>query len=114
MLADETLLTLAEAAAKLPRRNGRKIHASSVWRWARKGVSGVRLEARRLGGCFFTSVEALDRFSAQLAELPPEAAARKRRTVTKKRRRTEAQRRRDIERSKRALENSGVRRRQGS
>lgn len=68
MLTDETVLSFSEAARALPRVNGRKIHATTLWRWARKGVQGVRLEARRLGGRFVTSLEALERFSRELAE----------------------------------------------
>ena len=69
MLDNERIVTFSEAAAALPKINGRHPHTSSVWRWARKGVQGVRLETRRLGGRFVTSLEALDRFSKQLAEI---------------------------------------------
>jgi hypothetical protein len=69
MLTNETVLTFSEAAAHLPRLHGRKIHASSVWRWARKGVQGIRLETLRLGGRFVTSLEALERFGKALAEI---------------------------------------------
>ena len=66
MLIDEQVLTFAEATTRLPRLGGRKIHTSSIWRWATKGVRGVRLEARLLGGRYVTSLEALDRFAATL------------------------------------------------
>lgn len=69
MLTDETVLTFTEAAKLLPKLNGKRPHASSVWRWARKGVQGVRLETRRIGGRFVTSVEALERFTQALADI---------------------------------------------
>ncbi len=69
MLTDERVVTFTEAAKLLPKMNGKRPHASSVWRWARKGVQGVRLESRRVGGRFVTSVEALERFTERLAAI---------------------------------------------
>ena len=71
MLEDETILSFSEAAKKLPSINGRKPHGSTLWRWARRGIGGIRLESRRLGGRFVTSMEALERFSTALSEIPP-------------------------------------------
>ena len=104
MLHDETVLTFSEAAARLPRLNGKKIHASSLWRWARKGISGVRLETRRLGGRFVTSIEALDRFSRKLAEID---VADRGPAVFRKKTRTEKQRQRDTERAEKELTQQG-------
>jgi hypothetical protein len=67
MILNETVVTFAEAAARLPRVNGRKVHVASVWRWARKGVRGVQLEAILMGGRWLTSVEALERFGVAVA-----------------------------------------------
>ena len=79
MLADEKILTFTEAARTLPPIAGKRCHPSTICRWARKGCKGVRLEVRRLGGRFVTSIEALERFSEALAaiDLPehPEAPA---------------------------------------
>lgn len=69
MLATEQIVTFAEAAKRLPAVNGRRPHASTLWRWARKGIRGIHLETRRLGGRFVTSVGALDRFSERLAQI---------------------------------------------
>lgn len=71
MLATERIVTFTEAPDHLPRVGGKKIHSSAVWRWARKGIRGVRLECRRIGGRFVTSVEALERFTKALAEVDP-------------------------------------------
>ena len=68
MLRNEDLVTFSQAAARLPAFNGRRIHASTFWRWVTKGVGGVQLEARRLGGRYVTSLEAIERFSERLAD----------------------------------------------
>ena len=71
MLNSEKVVSFTEAAKALPVINGRRIHPSALWRWARKGVKGVRLETRRLGGRFVTSMEAIARFSKALAAVDP-------------------------------------------
>jgi hypothetical protein len=50
------------------RRCGRKLHVSTIFRWAQRGVNGVRLEVLRAGGSLCTTVEALQQFFASLAE----------------------------------------------
>jgi len=68
MLSTEAVHTFAELTRKLPSFNGKRIHVSTLHRWCQRGVRGVRLEHRRLGGRMVTSLEAVDRFSARLAE----------------------------------------------
>ena len=58
----ETAITLAEVADHVPRRNGRKVHYSTVYRWVTKGARGRRLESLLVGGVRYTTVEALGRF----------------------------------------------------
>jgi Protein of unknown function (DUF1580) len=68
-LTAETLLPLSRAARVLPAsRRGRPVNVSTLFRWVTKGTRGVRLEALRLGGQWFTSEEALRRFAARLTE----------------------------------------------
>lgn len=67
-IAEEHVLSLSEACKVLPAIEGRKPHPSTLWRWARKGVRGVRLEYARLGRRIVTSREALGRFVNALAE----------------------------------------------
>jgi hypothetical protein len=67
-LFEEQIVGLADAGRILPRIGGKRIHASTVWRWCRKGVRGIRLEHIRLGHRICTSVEALNRFAQRLAE----------------------------------------------
>jgi hypothetical protein len=71
-LIGETLLSLSQAARRLPPgRHGRPVTLGCLLRWALDGVPGpdnhrVRLEAVRLGGRWLTSVEALARFADRL------------------------------------------------
>jgi hypothetical protein len=73
----EQTIPFAEAARRLPRlRAGRPVSPATLWRWASRGLRGVRLETVRVGGTTCTSVEALRRFFARLGggEAAPAAA----------------------------------------
>jgi len=70
-LLDEHLVSLSDAPDCLPRRGGRRIHVSTLHRWAREGLRGRRLETVKIGAITFTSREALVRFST-----PPEQPER--------------------------------------
>ncbi len=60
----EKLISVAQAAAMLPpTRHAKKTHGSTIIRWIHRGVRGRRLDALRVGGCWYTSVEALARFA---------------------------------------------------
>ena len=65
----ERVLTPAEAAwcEVLRRPDGSFPAASTIKRWIRRGCYGVRLEGRRVGRQWLTSVEAVERFSVRLA-----------------------------------------------
>ncbi len=87
----EDLITLTEAARRLPKIDGRKICAGTIWRWCRFGLRGVWLEHVRLGRKICTSQEALTRFFAALADLDdfyplPTPARLKRRAITSRQR----------------------------
>jgi hypothetical protein len=47
--------------------------AATLWRWATRGVGGVRLETYKIGGRRYTTAEALERFVACLSN--PSAAS---------------------------------------
>lgn len=69
MLKDESHLPLAAALKADPRTAG--LHPKTAVRWCGRGVRApggavVRLEHTRVGGRFFTSLTALDRFLARL------------------------------------------------
>lgn len=75
-IQNETLLTLRDAARRIPStRQGRGLHIGTVYRWASRGIRGIKLESVRLGGVLFTSVEAIQRFgercSSPLGENAP-------------------------------------------
>ncbi len=57
VLSEEAVL-LTAAAKLLPGRP----HISTLWRWHRHGVAGVRLETVVIGGKRYTSRQALQRF----------------------------------------------------
>ena len=59
-----------------PGRNGRKLHLSTVHRWAGRGVRGVRLETLKNGGTTITTRPALLRFLSRLNGVKPSAAHR--------------------------------------
>ena len=68
-LQTETLLTLSQAAAILPRdARGKRVHVASIRRWIRNGPPDRRLEALKMGRKWITSVEALQRFGNPPAE----------------------------------------------
>jgi hypothetical protein len=84
-LRTETVIAIRDIPGHLPPRpNGKRVHISACYRWIQRGVRGVRLEAIRIGGTMYTSVEALERFGLRLnAEFPgkqctPGSAARER------------------------------------
>jgi len=66
---DEELLSLAAAARRLPKIDGREIAIPTLWRWCRRGLRGARLEYVRVGRKICTTREALLRFFAELSEL---------------------------------------------
>ena len=65
------LLPLADVA-KLPtlprRRRGGRLHYSTLYRWAAKGLNGVRLRTVRCGGTRCTTTEWLHEFFERLDE----------------------------------------------
>lgn len=63
-LENETLIALTDACKLLPSRNGKRIHYSTVYRWATKGARGRVLETILVGGIRYTSREALQRFQS--------------------------------------------------
>ncbi len=109
MLQNEIVGSFTEIAAQLPRINGKRVHCATLWRWARRGIQGHRLETRRLGARFCTSVEAVERFCKALAEIEPEPRPRGTRVecqpVTPKGR-TSAQRAKAIEQARRELQDA--------
>ena len=110
----EELFTLTEATKIMPRVNGRRPAVSTLWRWCRKGLRGVRLEYLRIGRNIVTSRQALLRFFANLADADSNAddsvpvgliAAKNRRFLTKGK---SLARRKSIEQAEAILEEAGI------
>jgi hypothetical protein len=51
-------------AGYVPKRRGKKVHYSTVYRWATKGARGRRLDTVLSGGIRYTTVEEVGRFLA--------------------------------------------------
>jgi hypothetical protein len=113
MLTDETLVTLTEATRHIPCREGKRLHSSTIWRWHAKGVrtrSGrrVRLEALRLGGRVWTSVQAIERFGIELAEANMIDGEQDSLRAPRPRTPSEAQRAAEIARAAAECEDAGI------
>ena len=57
------LLSLADAATGLPSRP----HASTLWRWAKRGIKGIHLRLEIVGGRYFVAPEALSDFLGKVS-----------------------------------------------
>jgi hypothetical protein len=108
-LVSEEVLSLTDAAKTLPLVHGRRLHPSTLWRWARKGIRGVRLDYVRLGRSIVTTRRALSDFAARLAAAdaePGTPAAPPQRPP--RRPRSEARRADDIARAEARLRQAGA------
>jgi len=73
-LATETLVPIPEAPKLLPpKRSGKLLHASAIYRWTSKGLRGHILESVQVGNVRYTSLPALHRFFSNLARSPQPA-----------------------------------------
>jgi len=92
-LGSEEVITLTEAAKRLPSlRAGSRPHICTMYRWAQRGIRGVRLETARLGGTTVTSIEAIQRFSERCSGTDPKSVPSKasERSIERKQRECEA------------------------
>ena len=58
----EQSITLSQVPIHVPKRGGKKVHSSTIYRWATKGARGRVLESVMVGGIRYTTVEAVRRF----------------------------------------------------
>ena len=97
------LLSTDDIAERLPKRNGKKVHRSTLLRWIHRGVTvqgeRVRLRATRIGAGYYVDPEDLDDFIA--AQNPANGP-------TPPPTRSPAKRRRASEAAARELERMGV------
>lgn len=70
----ENAIPMNDVPKHVPKRNGKKVHYSTVYRWATKGVRGRVLETIMVGGIRYTTVEAVGRFLACRASTRPSVA----------------------------------------
>ena len=89
----EHVIPLREAPNHLPKREGKKTHLSTLYRWAVTGTGGTRLETIKVGGRRYTSLEALQRFSERLSEQRDDEAPAARRSPERAHRTAETLRR---------------------
>ena len=102
------LIPLSEVPRRLPRRNRKRLHTSTVFRWTSRGCKGVYLEHWRIGRGIFTTEQALMKFFAELADAtnqPPTTAAPKRRP---RRRVNNDARQRQIDEANKVLVQAGI------
>tara|TARA_R110002124_G_scaffold106675_1_gene258765 strand:+ start:428 stop:718 length:291 start_codon:yes stop_codon:yes gene_type:complete len=70
-IENEQVITFTDAIKMLPRRRRRKkIHISTLYRWASRGIRNIRLETIQIGGTRCTSVEAVQRFFDAISTTP--------------------------------------------
>jgi hypothetical protein len=79
------------------RRQKRRLHVATCYRWAQVGVRGVRLETIRVGGTLCTSIAALQRFFDALSDAEGKVACV-----------PSGARQRDLQRTERQLEDEGI------
>jgi len=60
----------------VPGRGGKRLNASTAWRWAERGCRGQKLETVLIGGSRFTSAGALRQFLSLINDRPAMANAR--------------------------------------
>ena len=57
-------ITLTAAAKRVPGRP----HPSTLWRWCRRGIRGVRLRYLKVGRCIYTTAADLEQFFTAVTE----------------------------------------------
>ncbi len=90
------LRRLSEQAKRLPHRP----NASTLWRWSKRGIKGVRLETVNIGGVAYCSDGALDQFLKATNE--PSSSS------STPRRRSKRECRESVKRAEKILEKAGI------
>ena len=103
------LIPLADVPRLLPAVGGKKPNISTIWRWALKGIGGTKLEAVRIGRCWYTTESAIQAFGRTLAAQSIERLDRPKVSApTEPRTRSEARRAKDIGDAKDRLRKLGA------
>ena len=93
---EELLHVPSEAAKVFPGRP----NSSTIWRWHKCGIKGIRLETIVVGGRRYTSREAIGRFIERTTRAADGSHAHQAATP--------ARRKREIERAERELDAAGI------
>ncbi len=64
----EDVIPLSDVAGEIP---GYKVHSTTVWRWHRRGVRGVKLEVVIVGNSICPSRQAVIRFLQRINQKSP-------------------------------------------
>jgi hypothetical protein len=91
-LLDERRISFIELARR------ENVDLSTVWRWALRGARGVKLESMAVGGRRYTTIEAVERFTARCTAAVNGESDR----------RNERQHHRAIQHAERELEGRGI------
>lgn len=67
-LFTETVVPLGAYPDHVPKLNGRRLHRTAAYRYAKRGVRGVKLEVVQLPSGLCTSREAIQRFIERLTQ----------------------------------------------
>ncbi len=67
-ITKDKLISLKDAAKLFPKAGGGHIHSKTVKNWITHGYQGIKLEGAQVGSKFYTTTDALRRFSEQLNE----------------------------------------------
>ena len=66
-LADD-LISLTQASRQMRRLNAPAPHVATLHRWVKRGLNGIRLDAKRVGRRWYTTADALRSFIDQCSE----------------------------------------------
>jgi hypothetical protein len=76
IVAEETVFPLGDVPKHLSIiRGGKKLHKATAFRWAARGIRGVKLETIRVGGSLCTTLRALQEFCERLSQTDGQPAA---------------------------------------
>lgn len=69
-VANEALIAIRDELANFVQRvvRGRRIHNSTAYRWALRGLRGIRLPTVRIGGRLYTSESAFSWWATELSD----------------------------------------------
>lgn len=107
-----SLIPLNDVPRRLPRRNGKRLHISTVYRWTTShGCKGVCLEHWKVGRNIYTTESALMKFFSELAAADSAKSDRQHAPINRKRhprRTSDASRQQAIQEANTILVKAGI------